>query len=557
MNSLPLKRTFLLSSLLLLIGWASCGIAQDTLRGAIKLNSSTSTEFQRGENYLFVVGIDKYQKWLTLGNAVSDARGIVKVLTENFGFTLPVPPLYDEKATRKNIEESLEQVRRTLSRDDNLVIFFAGHGHTRTDSIGEELAIESGYLIPVDGAGLQEDKLNTYLKIDHLLNLFSLYPARHVTLILDACHSGLALGGEAESYRSAVEYAQNLESKISRRVLTSARADQLASDVGPLPNHSLFTGTMIEGLRTGKADIDKNGLITSSELGLYLEQEVSDYSNGNQIPDFGSFRLDDRGEMIFELNSNSPAYLITNAYNQLENGNVRAFIKTYQKIEQLDLPIEQISDLTYRYYFLSRNIDKALEALQARFESSKSGLHPLSQAEEEGLAEKIPSLKHWADILEAPNLDPDSIQIELLNNKDTTRIDPVHTDTVAIQCNLPNKINYSFRITNKSTKPLFPYALFVDESGDLFPILLFPYNEKYPQNERFYREGLRPGESTLVAPLRHEYGDRWFVNVKFFFTNTPFNHMVLSPVYVHMETYTNALKRPEDMVSRTFRLVFQ
>ena len=556
MNSFILKRFFLLKGLLLIFGWSSCLFAQDPDRGISMPEATFSSEFRKGKNYLFVVGIDKYQKWLKLRNAVNDAEGIVKLLTENFGFTLPVPPLYDEQATRKNIEESLEKVRRSLTKDDNLVIFFAGHGHTRTDTIGGKLAVESGYLIPVDGAGWEEDRLNTYIKIDHLLNLFSLYPARHVTVILDACHSGLALGVEAEAFRSAVKYAENLESKISRRVLTSARAEQLASDVGPLPNHSLFTGTMIEGLLTGRADIDQNGLITTSELGLHLEQEVSENSNGKQIPDFGSFDLDDRGEMILELNSNSPAYLITNAYNQLENGNVRGFIKTYQRIEQLKLPIEQTSDLSYRYNILIRKIDKALEALTARFESSKNGQFPLSQVEEEGLAEKIPSLRHWADILESPNLDPDSIQIELFD-RDTAKINPVHLDTLAVECNLPNNTVYTFRITNKSSEPIFPYALFIDESGDLFPLLLLPFNKKFPQNERIYREGLQPGESTFIAPLRHEYGNKWFVDVKFYFTNQTFNHLVLSPVYVHMETYTEVLERPEDMVSRTFRLIFK
>ena len=76
MNSVVLKRIFRLHVLLLLLGWASCLFAQDPpLRGITKLNATPSSQSQRGKNYLFVVGIDNYQKWLKLGNAVSDAKG--------------------------------------------------------------------------------------------------------------------------------------------------------------------------------------------------------------------------------------------------------------------------------------------------------------------------------------------------------------------------------------------------------------------------------------------------------------------------------------------------
>jgi hypothetical protein len=528
--------------------------AQEEVRGVRRANTALA-EVEEGKNYLLAIGVDQYSKWLKLGNAVSDAKGIVDLFTQSFGFETPVEPLYDAKATRLNITKSLEQVRRMLEPEDNLVVFFAGHGVTLTDTVGDQI-IESGYIVPVDGAGLETDERDTYFKIDHLLNRLSLFPARHVNIILDACHSGLALGSEASSYRAEVLYERELESKLSRRVLTSARAEQLASDVGPLKDHSLFTGMLIDGLQTGRADIDKNGLITTSELGLYLEQSVSDYSEGRQIPDFGSFGLDERGEMTFELNNNSPSFLLTNAYNQLRNGQVNTFLETYRKIEKLDLPIDKTAYLTYRYAILTRKIDLALSVMEQRLQDSRSGISPLSEEEEEGFAERIPSLKHWSDILESPNLDPDSIQVELLG-KDTLAIVPVHEDSLAVECKLPNESLYFFRITNKSSRPVYPYALFVDESGDIFPILLLPHHKNYPQNERIYRKGIAPGESTFTAPLFHKFGKGWFVDLKLFFTHKPYDYLVLSTVYVHHETFKEEMDRPEDMVSRTFRLIFR
>ena len=41
-----------------------------------------------------------------------------------------------------------------------------------------------------------------------------------------------------------------------------------------MAGHSLFTGTLVEGFNWGRADLDGNGLVTASELGLYLQQQV-------------------------------------------------------------------------------------------------------------------------------------------------------------------------------------------------------------------------------------------------------------------------------------------
>jgi tetratricopeptide (TPR) repeat protein len=123
-----------------------------------------------------------------------------------------------------------------------------------------------------------------------------------VLLILDACYSGFALGSSVEVLRSNYErYTDDLSKRLSRRVITSAMEDQPALDTGPIPEHSLFTGTLIEGIRDGRVDREIKGFVTSSELAVYLQITVGSASVSRQTPDFGSFALDDRGEMILSL----------------------------------------------------------------------------------------------------------------------------------------------------------------------------------------------------------------------------------------------------------------
>lgn len=253
-----------------------------------------------GRNVLAVIGIDEYQQNLVfrkLTNAVSDAKGIRDLLVETFGFLEPVPHLFDAAATQPAITRLVTvQLKKELKPDDNLVLFFAGHGFTYESQIGED-KVETGYIIPVEAGA----DLDQYIKMNSFLEDVSLLPARHVLVILDACHSGFALGNAMQLHREgAVQYQANLVRNRSRRVVTSARRDERALDGGPVAGHSLFTGTLIDGLRNKKADLDGNGIVTSSELGLYLQQTVGQAAqarSSQQTPDFGSFNLDDRGEM--------------------------------------------------------------------------------------------------------------------------------------------------------------------------------------------------------------------------------------------------------------------
>lgn len=250
-----------------------------------------------GRFIVTVIGIDNYTQWPKLHNAVNDALGIEKLFTEKFGFLNPVPPLLNETATADAIMELVQdKLPSILEPNDNLILFFAGHGHTRISPVGTN-QVETGYIIPVDARSQWSD----YIKLGSLLEELGQLPARHILLILDACHSGFALGPSMMLYRSAVRYEADLAKRRSRKVITSARRDQPAIDNGPVPGHSLFTGTIIDGFHLGEADLDGNGLVTSYELGLFLQQQVGQVSNTKQTPDFGAFYLDDRGEMVIPL----------------------------------------------------------------------------------------------------------------------------------------------------------------------------------------------------------------------------------------------------------------
>jgi uncharacterized caspase-like protein len=253
-----------------------------------------------GRNIISVIGVNEYTVWPRLNNAVNDALA-VRALFMKLGFAEIMGPLLDSSATGAAMQELVKDDLAKLSAYDNLVVFFAGHGHTHVAQFSDA-SVKTGYLIPSD-AQAPGGRVATWIRLDSWLSDIARLPPRHILVILDACRSGVALGTLVK-WRNAVpqptEALALLRARRSRRIITSALDDQLAMDSGPVPGHSLFAGCLLEGLRGGLA---RNGrsFTTGSELGTYLQQRVSSYPASAQTPDFGALELDDRGDLVLPL----------------------------------------------------------------------------------------------------------------------------------------------------------------------------------------------------------------------------------------------------------------
>jgi hypothetical protein len=105
---------------------------------------------KQGRSLIAVIGIDAYAAWPRLDNAVSDATGVLS-LFEQLGFERAVPPLLDGDATGPALRKLVIDDLAKLSPSDSLVLFFAGHGHTHSSTVGIT-SVQTGYVIPVDAA---------------------------------------------------------------------------------------------------------------------------------------------------------------------------------------------------------------------------------------------------------------------------------------------------------------------------------------------------------------------------------------------------------------------
>ena len=234
-----------------------------------------------------IVGINEYQTVSPLSYAVSDAKAIREILVDELDFPKGnVVCLFDEDATKTAIMHAyLRLAEDDVEIDERIIVFFAGHGHTTTGIRGEV-----GFLVPVD-ADLND--LSTLVRWDELTGNSELIRAKHMMLIMDACYGGLALTRSAPP--GSTRFLKDMLLRYSRQVLTAGKADEVVSDSGgPVPDHSVFTGHLIQGLRGGA--IGENGVLTASGLMSYVYGKVSTDKNSRQTPHYGHF--DGDGDLI-------------------------------------------------------------------------------------------------------------------------------------------------------------------------------------------------------------------------------------------------------------------
>ncbi len=264
-------------------------------------------ETRGGNLYVAVVGIDRYRAWSSLQRAVSDARGARDAFVK-LGFKEFRPALFDDDATGAALQRLVTDELRTVGSEDSLVVFFAGHGHTVPTLYPDGTLSKRGYLVPVD-AELPGTSVGTLVSLDSWLHDLAHLPPKHILVVIDACHSGIALNPvirwRGEDVRASEPLAR-LRARRSRRIITSALDNELAMDGGPIEGHSLFTGCLIEALTGGLQAKTGQRSATGSEIALHVQRRVSSFPASRQTPDFGALELDNRGELIVDLSLSEP-----------------------------------------------------------------------------------------------------------------------------------------------------------------------------------------------------------------------------------------------------------
>lgn len=207
----------------------------------------------KAKNYLLVIGIDQYSHWPMLSNAVNDARHIKDVLIEKYQIeSQNVYELYNTDATKTNMINELIKIKGELTPQDNLIIYYAGHGDYNA-------ATDQGSWVPADAHLETEDE---YLSNSILLSFLNALNTKHTFLIADACFSGSLFVDDDE-----MTYKPNNDELRSRWGFTSGNIEYVAD--GQEGQGSPFAQYLAEALTENQRDY-----IAVTELISYVKFKV-------------------------------------------------------------------------------------------------------------------------------------------------------------------------------------------------------------------------------------------------------------------------------------------
>ncbi|WP_028888982.1 caspase family protein [Tenacibaculum ovolyticum] len=194
-------------------------------------------------NKLFIIGIDNYTNHGKLSTCSKDVLDLKNTLLESYDFAEnSIYELLDSDATNKKIQDALRGYSRSLTEEDNLIIFFSGHGEYSEQE-------ERGFWIPFDGT----KEYTTWIPNETIIAFINNLKCKHLFLISDSCFSSSLLN------QSVSKSNGTYNNRPSRWALTSA-FDESYSPKDPNSN-SLFAESIINFLESAQDEFRISELI--------------------------------------------------------------------------------------------------------------------------------------------------------------------------------------------------------------------------------------------------------------------------------------------------------
>ncbi|MCB0565520.1 MAG: caspase family protein [Phaeodactylibacter sp.] len=246
-------------------------------RGIEFSDSQPNYDPRHGNNYLLAIGIDRYQHWTPLDNAVKDARDLIQVLTHQYQFGQEhITILYDERATEANIYDAIRELKRAITPQDNLLVYYSGHGHYDED-------FDEGHWIPVDARIDTEDR---FISNSNIIKRINAIDAHHVLLIIDSCFSGSLV---VKKRNTSID-----EHFRSRRIISSGRLETVSD--GRAGENSPFASGVITYLKR-----NTQRAVNTTTLVQYVKEFVAGKARQNPVDGRIQNSADEGGEFIFHL----------------------------------------------------------------------------------------------------------------------------------------------------------------------------------------------------------------------------------------------------------------
>ncbi len=203
-----------------------------------------------GKYYALVIGNDTYAAYPGLKSAANDATAIAGVLKSRYGYDVRLLT----NANRFEMLSALNDMREQLKDNDNLLVYYAGHG--------EIDSAHQGYWLPVDA---QANQPNSWISNRAVSDILTTMDAKHVLVIADSCYSGTMTSSSLATFGGGMpvsawgDWVKTMVDGRSRTALTSGGVQPVA-DAAANSEHSVFASALLAVLN------NDNQLLTGQHL---------------------------------------------------------------------------------------------------------------------------------------------------------------------------------------------------------------------------------------------------------------------------------------------------
>lgn len=224
-----------------------------------------------------LIAIEKYRDpdIPDLDNPIRDAERLSRTLTTKYTFNREDVKVL-RNPDRGDIIKQLDQLKKEITKRDNLLIFYAGHGFWEEES-------QIGYWLPADAT--MESTVD-WFRNSALVDYIQAIHSKHTLLITDACFAGSIFKARAVTRKEDFAYETMYDSP-SRKAMTSGAMTEV-------PDESAFVRYLILRL-----DENRETYLSSQELFASFQKAV--ISNSSVLPQYGVIQDvgNEGGDFIF------------------------------------------------------------------------------------------------------------------------------------------------------------------------------------------------------------------------------------------------------------------
>ena len=232
-----------------------------------------------GRYYAIVIGNQNYQSIESLDTPRADVTRAARILADRYGFNVSIL----EDANDITMLKALNDLNSVLKPEDNLLIYYAGHG-ARLQS-GKS---EAGYWLPVNADAPPKDTF--WVPNEQITGHLGRLPAKRVLVVADSCYAGLLSTDPSYLFlNDKVTYSKDyIKFKLPKRarLLLSSGGDKPVLDEGSGGN-SVFARAFLDELENNE------GILSSPELFSRIRKRVEVAAQKNkfvQVPEFKSIK---------------------------------------------------------------------------------------------------------------------------------------------------------------------------------------------------------------------------------------------------------------------------